>query len=250
MTRIIALVNQKGGVGKTTCTINIGAGLSAQLKRVLLLDLDPQGNMTAGLGIDAATLPATIYETLKGECAPQDAIITNTYDILPADIRLSAADMELANVPGREFLLKETLSVFTNYDYILIDCPPSLSLLTLNALTAASEIFIPLQAEFYALHGMSQLLKTIEAVQKRLNHTLSITGIIITLFDSRKKLNREVMDKIQEHFPDRMFKTPIRNAVALAEAPGHRQNIFCYRPDSNGALDFQMLCNEIIQQEQ
>lgn len=250
MARTIALVNQKGGVGKTTSSINIGAGLHRAGKRVLLVDLDPQGNLTVSVGIQAHTLTCTMFEVLKGNCQAQDAIVKRGYDVIPADIRLSGADMELSAVPGREMLLKEALQpIQGDYDYILIDCPPSLGLITLNGLTAAREIFIPLQAEFLALNGMAQLLNTVKAVQKRLNPQLEITGIITTLYDSRKNLNKEVLEKIKEYFPDKTFKALIRDNVALAEAPSFGNDIFEYRADSNGAEDYKRLCAEIIKQE-
>jgi chromosome partitioning protein len=250
MTRVIAIANQKGGVGKTTSSINIGAGLARSGKRVLLVDLDPQGNLTVSLGIAAHELTATLYELLKGEVTATQATIKGLYDVIPADIRLSGAELELSSQPGREMILKEALQpIQANYDYILIDCPPSLGLITLNGLTAAKEIFIPLQAEFLALNGMAQLLNTIKAVQKRLNPQLDITGIITTLYDSRKNLNKEVLEKIQEYFPDKAFKTLIRDNVALAEAPSFGKDIFDYRSDSNGATDYKELCSEIIKQE-
>lgn len=250
MTRIIALVNQKGGVGKTTSTINIGAALAKAGKRVLLVDLDPQGNLTVSLGIMAHELEATLYEVLTGAFTAVQATIKKNYDVIPADIRLSGAELELSSQPGREMILKEALQpIQANYDYILIDCPPSLGLITLNGLTAAQEIFIPLQAEFLALNGMAQLLKTIGAVQKRLNPQLNISGIITTLYDSRKNLNKEVLEKIQEYFPEKAFKSLIRDNVALAEAPSFGKDIFEYRPDSNGAEDYKNLSSEIIKQE-
>lgn len=224
MTRIIALVNQKGGVAKTTSTINIGAGLSRLNRKVLLIDIDPQGNLTASLGVQAHKLKNTIHEMLRGDITAKEAIIKvkNGYDIIPADIRLSGAEIELSTQPGREMILKEILEpIIKDYDYILIDCPPSLGLLTLNALTAAKEIFIPLQAEYLALHGMSQLIQTFLTVKKRLNPDLEITGIITTLFDSRKILNREVIENIREYFPDKLFDTRIRSNVSLEIGRAH-----------------------------
>lgn len=250
MARTIALVNQKGGVGKTTSTINIGAGLFKAGKRVLMIDLDPQGNLTVSVGVEAYNLDNTVFEVLKGECDAQAAIVNHGYDIIPADIRLSGADMEISAIPGREMLLKEALApIAGNYDYILIDCPPSLGLITLNGLTAAREIFIPLQAEFLALNGMAQLLNTVKAVQKRLNPQLDITGIIATLYDSRKNLNKEVLEKIRQYFPNKTFATLIRDNIALAEAPSFGQDIYEYKPDSKGAEDYTALCAEIIKQE-
>lgn len=252
MARIIAFVNQKGGVAKTTSTVNIGAGLAIKGRRVLIIDLDPQGNLSASLGIPAHELDNTIHEVLSGSSTIKQATATIKigYDVVPADIRLSGAELELTSQPGREMILREALQpVINQYDYILMDCPPSLTLLTLNGLTAATEIFIPLQTEFLALHGMGQLLKTVETVKKRLNPDLEITGIITTLYDSRKTLNREVVDKIHSYFPNKLFKTRIRNNVSLAEAPGHGMDIYQYKPDSNGAADYSSLCDEVIAQE-
>lgn len=250
MTRIIALVNQKGGVGKTTSTINIGAALAETGRRVLLVDLDPQGNLTVSLGIKAHEIDHTLYEVLKGDATATQATFKGRYDTLPSDIRLSAAELELSSLPGREMILKEALQeVKENYDYILIDCPPSLGIITLNGLTAAQEIFIPLQAEFLALNGMAQLLTTIKAVQKRINPQLEISGIITTLYDNRKNLNKEVVEKIKEYFPEKVFDTLIRDNVALAEAPSFGQDIFTYKPDSNGAEDYKNLSKEVIKQE-
>lgn len=252
MTRIIAFLNQKGGVAKTTSTINIGAGLANKGKRVLLIDLDPQGNLTASLGIPAHELDNTVHELLTDGRGVQEAAVRaqGGYEVIPADIRLSGAELELSSQPGREMILKEALQpVINQYDYILMDCPPSLTLLTLNGMTAAKEIFIPLQTEFLALHGMGQLLKTVETVKKRLNPDLKITGIITTFYDSRKTLNREVVEKIQSYFPDKLFETRIRNNVSLAEAPGYGMDIFQYKSDSNGAADYTLLCDEVISQE-
>lgn len=252
MARIIAFVNQKGGVAKTTSAVNVGAGLSIRDKRVLLIDLDPQGNLTTSLGIAAHELDNTIYEVLKGNCTITEATVSvnHSYHVVPSDIRLSGAEIELSSQAGREMILKEALKpIVERYDYILIDCPPSLSLLTLNALTAAKEIFIPLQTEYLALHGMGQLIKTKETVKNRLNPDLEITGIIGTLYDRRKSLNRDVIKKIKGYFPNQTFKTHIRNNVAIAEAQGFGLDIFQYKPKSNGAKDYESLVDEVIKQE-
>lgn len=249
--RIIALVNQKGGVGKTTCTINLGAGLAMRGKKVLLIDLDPQANLSTSLGIDAYNSGNTIYEVLKGDLEPQEALLhRNNYDILPASIDLSGAEIELSTSPGREFLLREALGEFIDgYEYVLLDCAPSLGLLTLNALTLAGEVFIPLQSEFLAMQGMSKLLKTVDVVKRRLNKKLAITGIIGTRYDGRKRLNREVIGKIGEYFEDKLFDTIIRDNVSLAEAPSYGQDIFEYKADSYGAADFLALTDEVLAQE-
>jgi len=247
MANIIALCNQKGGVGKTTCTLNIGAALHQLGKSVLLIDLDPQAHLTYCLGIAAHELDKTIYDVFtKGAPLSEVVIDKNGLRVIPSTLDLAGVEMELAGVPGREFLLKEFLDRHNTFDYILLDCPPSLGLLTLNALTAVREIYIPLQTEFLALKGMSKLLDTIEAVKKRLNKELAITGIIATRFDARKKLNKGIVDTITERFGKKRFKTLIRENISLAEAPGYGQTIFEYAPKSHGAEDFLALSKEII----
>ena len=250
--KIIALVNQKGGVGKTTSTINIGAGLSSLGKKVLLIDLDPQANLTYSLGIEAHKLNKTIYELLKGEASIKEVIQNkNGLDIIPSSIDLSGAEIELSGTAGRELLLKEALAdIKDKYDYILLDCPPSLGLLTLNGLTTAKQVYIPLQTEYLALQGMSKLLQTIEIIKKRLNPNLEITGIIGTLYDKRKRLNNEVIDKIKEHFKSKLFNTMIRDNISLAEAPSYGQDIFTYKKDSYGAIDYLKLSKEILKREE
>jgi chromosome partitioning protein len=241
------LINQKGGVGKTTSTINLGAGLAMLGKSVLLVDLDPQAHLTYGLGIQARELDYTVYEVLKGEVRAQEAILQrDQFEVLPSSLGLSAAQMELSGMAGREFLLKEALASLQPRDFVLLDCPPSLGLLTLNALTAAQEVFIPLQTEFLALQGMSKLIDTINVVKKRLNPDLTISGIIGTQFDARKNLNREVVEKIREYFADKLFETLIHDNVALAEAPSYGQTIFEYRPGCRGAQDYLALSREAV----
>ena len=243
----IALINQKGGVGKTTSTINLGAGLAMLGKSVLLVDLDPQAHLTYGLGIAAHELEYTVYEVLRGEVTAQEAILKrDQLEVLPSSLGLSAAEIELSGMAGREFLLKEALVGLPPRDFVLLDCPPSLGLLTLNALTAAQEVFIPLQTEFLALQGMSKLIDTINVVKKRLNPDLTISGIIGTQFDGRKNLNREVVEKIREYFADKLFETLIHDNVALAEAPSYGQTIFEYRPDCRGAQDYLALSREAV----
>ena len=250
-TRVIAFMNQKGGVGKTTSAVNVGAALSIKKKQVLLVDLDPQANLTYSLDIESHSLDKSIYEVLKGDVSINEILLTkNNYDVIPSSINLSGAEMELSGIAGRELLLKEALrGLRKSYDYILLDCPPSLGLLTLNGLTTANEVFIPLQTEFLALHGMGKLMQTVDIVNKRLNSKLDVTGIIATLYDNRKNLNNEVIDKIKEHFPNKLFKTFIRNNVSLAEAPSYGKDIFAYKPDSHGAEDYSSLVKEIIKQE-
>lgn len=245
--KTIAFTNQKGGVGKTTSTVNIGAGLCRQGKKVLLVDLDPQANLTYSLRKSSNRLENSIYDVLKGRVNPEEAIIShNGFDIMPSSIDLSGAEMEFANEPARETLLKNSLGDFSKeYDYVLIDCPPNLGLLTLNAFTAVKEIFIVLQSEYLALHGLSKLMDVIQVVKERLNPEIEITGIICTLFDGRKNLNKEVVDHIKDYFGDKVFDTLIRDNVALAEAPSHHKTIFEYAPDSYGAEDYNALAREI-----
>lgn len=245
--KTIAFTNQKGGVGKTTSTVNVGAGLCLQGKKVLMIDLDPQANLTYSLRMHTQRLDTSIYDVLKGKADPNSAIINhNGFDILPSSIDLSGAEMEFANEPARETLLKATLGKLEKqYDYVLIDCPPNLGLLTLNAFTAVNEVFIVLQSEYLALHGLSKLMEVIKVVKERLNPDIEITGIICTLFDRRKNLNNEVVDHIKDYFGSKVFNTIIRDNVALAEAPSHHKTIFEYDPQSYGAVDYMALSKEI-----
>ncbi len=246
--KTIALTNQKGGVGKTTSTINIGAGLAKLGKKVLLIDLDPQANLTYSLKMHSNRMEKTIYHALKGKAKAHETIIKhNGFDFIPSSLELSGAELELANEPARENLLKNVMEEIKDeeYDFVLIDCPPNLGLLTLNAFTAVEDIFIVLQSEYLALHGLSKLLDLIKIVQQRLNSNLAVGGIICTLYDSRKNLNKEVVGHIKDYFGDKVFKTIIRDNVALAEAPSHHKTIFEYDGNSNGAEDYFALAKEI-----
>ena len=206
--KIISVINQKGGVGKTTTAVNLGAGLTKLQQKVLLIDLDPQANLTYSLGVLAHELDNTIYDLLRGDVTFDETVVTkNNLDIIPANLDLSAAEVEFAGLPGREFLLQEVLDSVNSYDYILIDCAPSLGLLTLNALTVSREIYIPVQTEFLPMQGMAKLLQTVDVVKKRLNQNLEITGIICTQYDKRKNLHREVVKRITDHFGDKVFST-------------------------------------------
>ncbi|MBF0586204.1 ParA family protein [Prosthecochloris sp. N3] len=237
--------NHKGGVGKTTSTLNTGAAMSRAGKQVLLIDIDPQANLSRSLGIQQQE--NTIYHALRGYADIDPVHITDTLHLVPSSLDLSAAEIELSAETGREYILRELLAPLNNeYDVILIDCPPSLGLLTINALAAADHVFIPIQAEFLALDGLAKLLDVIQKITKRINSTLQVSGIFITQYDKRKILNRDVARAIEEHFGDKALKTKIRNNIALAEAPGTGTHIFGYNEKANGAEDYTALCNEII----
>jgi chromosome partitioning protein len=243
---IISLLNHKGGVGKTTSAINIGAGLVELGKKVLLIDLDPQANLTLSLGIPRQKV--TIYEALRGEGDLEPYTAKPGMDVIISSLDLSGAEMELINEAGREYILRELFTPFTEiYDFILIDCPPSLGLLTLNALTCSRYILIPLQTEFLALQGLAKIKQVIDKVKFRLNKNLEIGGVIATMYDSRRVLNRDVVETIHKYFGEKVFKTYIRDNVALAEAPAQRKDIFDYSPKSSGAEDYLNLCRELLQ---
>ncbi|MEM1327920.1 MAG: ParA family protein [Bacteroidota bacterium] len=243
---IISLMNHKGGVGKTTSTINIGAGLVELGKRVLLLDLDPQANLTISLGIPRQQI--TIYEGLRGESELMPYTVRQGLDVITSNLNLSGAEMELINEAGREYILKELLAPLEEeYDYILIDCPPSLGLLTLNALTSSHTVLIPLQTQFLALQGLAKIKQVIDKVKFRLNRQLEIGGVVATMYDARKVLHRDVVETIQKYFGDKVFETLIRDNVALAEAPAQRKDIFAYSKSSNGAKDYLALSREILE---
>ena len=244
MAIIISLINHKGGVGKTTSAINIGAGLVEIGKKVLLLDLDPQANLTLSLGIPRQ--PITIYESLRGESELIPYKVKEGLDVVPSTLDLSGAEMELINEAGREFILRELFEpVMEEYDYIIIDCPPSLGLLTLNSLTSSNYVIIPLQTEFLALQGLTKIKQVVDKVKFRLNKKLRIIGVVATMYDSRKVLNREVVETIKKYFGKRVFKTMVRDNVSLAEAPASRKDIFGYNKKSRGAIDYLNLSKEI-----
>jgi chromosome partitioning protein len=254
--RTIAFMNQKGGVGKTTCAINIASCLARWRHRVLLIDMDPQANLTVHVNLSADLKEKTIYSVLSGDVTLAEAVrdIDGEYfDFVPSTMDLSGAEVELAGMLGREQLLKKALRKMieggAEYDYILIDCPPSLGLLVLNALNAVNEVFIPIQAQFFALHGLSRLVEVVKLVKERLNENLEITGIIPCMFDTRTNLSREVVDELKSHFGGLVFNAVIHQNVRLAEAPSYGKSIFRYAASSTGAEDFEKICREIRRRE-
>ena len=245
MSKVISLSNHKGGVGKTTSTINIGAGLNRLKKKVLLIDLDPQANLSQSLGIEEPE--RTIYGALKGEYKLEPMEIIPGLDLIPSTLDLSGAEIELSGEAGREYILKELIDPLRgSYDYILIDSPPSLGLLTINAFTASDEVYIPLQAQYLALQGLTKLMEVIAKIKSRLNKDLKVGGVFVTQYDNRKVLNRNVVETIKSHYKDQVFKTAIRDNIALAEAPTQGLDIFRYNPKSYGAEDYLSLCKEIL----
>ena len=246
MSKVITIGNHKGGVGKTTSTINIGAGLYQKGKKVLLVDLDPQANLTTSLG--ALPEKPTIYEYLRGESNFEAPIkVLEGFDLMPASLNLSAAEIELSAEAGREYILKEILDpIRKQYDYIIIDAPPSLGLLTLNALVAADCVLIPLQAQYLAMQGLSKFVEVVEKIQQRLNKQLTIGGVFLTQYDARKVLNRNVLETVTSFFGENVFSTNIRENIALAEAPTAGEDIFRYAPKSKGAEDYHALAEEVL----
>lgn len=243
---ILAVVNSKGGVAKSTTAANTGAALAAMGYKILLIDIDPQASLTYSLGIAAHELKTTIYDALKGD--PAELVTTKGVNILPASLELSEAEFQLSGLPGREFLLKDALEpIAEKFDFVFIDCPPSLGLLTINALVAASGLLIPLQVEYLALMGIATLTRTQDTVKRRLNKRLEVFGVLPTRYDGRKTLNRDILEAIKNRFGEKVFSTVIRENIALAEAPATGQTIFEYNPKSTGAEDYANLAKEIIE---
>ena len=247
---IIAIANQKGGVGKTTTSVNLSACIAHRGKRVLLIDIDPQGNSTSGFGIDKSSNAPTVYDAMVNDTPLSDIIIPtmlNNLYIAPAGVDLVGAEVELVSAIAREHILKTHLTeIKDDYDYIFIDCPPSLGLLTLNAMTAADTLLVPIQCEFYALEGLSQLMNTVKAVRKHLNTRLSVEGVVLTMFDARTNLSLQVVEEVQRHFNERVYSTLIPRNVRLSEAPSHGLPVILYDPGCSGALAYINLCDEFL----
>lgn len=253
MGRTIAIANQKGGVGKTTTSINLSAALAEKGKNVLVIDCDPQGNTTSGFGIEKNDLDNTIYELMLGECSVHDCIIKseiNNISIIPSNVNLAAAEIELIGVEKKEFILKREIDwIKEDYDYIIIDCPPSLSMLTVNAMTTANTVIVPIQCEYYALEGLSQLIHTVNLVKERLNPELDMEGVVFTMYDSRTNLSMQVVENVKKHLKQNVYKTVIPRNIRLAEAPSHGIPINKYDPKSAGAESYMSLADEVIRRK-
>ncbi|WP_029323693.1 ParA family protein [Butyrivibrio sp. AE3004] len=250
MGRAIAIANQKGGVGKTTTSINLSATLAEKGKKVLVIDTDPQGNTTSGFGLNKNQLENTIYELLIGECNVNDALYTNVVDgvdIIPSNVNLAAVEIELIDMEEKEFILRNAIEkIRKNYDFIIIDCPPSLSMLTINAMTTANTVLVPIQCEYYALEGLSQLVHTVNLVKERLNENLEMEGVIFTMYDSRTNLSMQVVENVKDHISENVYKTIIPRNIRLAEAPSYGLPINLYDTRSSGAEAYRLLADEVI----
>lgn len=250
MGRIIAIANQKGGVGKTTTAINLSACLADKGKKVLAVDMDPQGNMTSGLGLDKEFLEKTVYDMIIGESDIEEVLqkeAMENLDVLPTNIDLSAAEIELIDVENKEFIVRNSIQkIRDNYDFVIIDCPPSLSMLTINAMTTADSVLVPIQCEYYALEGLSQLIHTVELVKDRLNPDLEIEGVVFTMYDARTNLSLQVVENVKDNLQQNIYKTIIPRNIRLAEAPSYGMPINQYDPKSAGSESYMRLADEVI----
>ena len=253
MGRVIAVANQKGGVGKSTTAINLSACLAEKGKKVLAIDIDPQGNTTSGLGVDKNNVENTLYELLLGEAEAKDTIVKDVVenvDLIPSNVNLSGAEIELIGVDEKEYIMKKIIDkVRRKYDYIIMDCPPSLNMLTINALTAANSVLVPIQCEYYALEGLSQLIHTIELVKERLNKKLVMEGVVFTMYDARTNLSLQVVENVKDNLQQNIYKTIIPRNVRLAEAPSYGQPITLYDTRSAGSEAYRLLAEEVINRE-
>ena len=250
MGRVIAVANQKGGVGKTTTAINLSACLAEKGQKVISIDMDPQGNMTSGLGIDKDEVEKNIYDLMIGDAEVNDVLqkeAIENLDVIPTSIDLSAAEIELIGVEDKEFIIRNAIqSIRDNYDYVIIDCPPSLNMLTINAMTTADSVLVPIQCEYYALEGLSQLIHTIELVQERLNPELEIEGVVFTMYDARTNLSLQVVENVKDNLNQNIYKTIIPRNIRLAEAPSYGMPINLYDPKSKGAESYMLLAEEVV----
>lgn len=254
MGRIIAIANQKGGVGKTTTAINLSACLAEKGKKILVIDMDPQGNTTSGLGVDKGALERTIYDVLIGECEIEEVVqkeALENLDIVPANVELSGAEIELIGIEMKEYILKwQVERLAQQYDFVIIDCPPSLSILTVNAMSTANTILVPIQCEYYALEGLTQLIHTINLVKRRLNPDLELEGVVFTMYDARTNLSLQVVENVKSNLKQNIYKTIIPRNVRLAEAPSHGLPINIYDPRSAGTESYRLLAEEVINREE
>ena len=250
MGRVIAVANQKGGVGKTTTTINLSAALAEAGKQVLTIDIDPQGNTTSGLGVDKSQVDYTIYDLILGECSIEESVIVSDFEnlyLIPSNVDLAGAEIELIGIQNKEFIVRDAVKqIRDDYDFIIIDCPPSLNMLTINAMTTADTILVPIQCEYYALEGLSQLIHTINLVKERLNPDLDMEGVVFTMYDARTNLSLQVVENVKNNLHQKIYKTIIPRNVRLAEAPSHGLPITAYDTKSAGAESYRLLAEEVI----